>query len=97
MLDMRRGTCPVCRHDKILESTPADFADVNREKAMAVTYDPRWVMHGRNPDRPHGAFRIYVCRSCGFTQWFADAPGEIPVGEEHSTRIIEGTGGGPFR
>lgn len=100
MIDMRKGTCPICQHYEILEVVPADFADANLEQEMAVTYEPRWVMPGRNPSHPYGPLRIYVCRGCGYAQWFASDPQAIPVGEQHKTRLIRGPRpgeDGPYR
>jgi hypothetical protein len=82
----------------VLESLAAEFGDADSEKQMSVTYDKRWVAGGRNPKYGHGSLRMYVCRGCGYVQWFADAPDEIPVGAEYSTRVIKGPSpGGPFR
>jgi len=90
MNDMRKGTCPLCEHNEIIEATPADFADQDREVRAAITFDPRWVLSGRNPNSPHGLLKTYVCRDCGYVQWFADQPAEIPVDAEHRTRLIQG-------
>ena len=90
MRDIRKGICPLCEHNEILESIPALFGDQHKEVAFAVTYDSRWVQNGRNPNHPHGKVRVYVCRQCGYLQWFADEPATIPVGDEHKTRIIAG-------
>jgi len=98
MRDMRKGQCPVCEHDEVLESVVAEFGHSDFEKPMCVTYDPRWMFEGRNPTHGYGPLRIYVCRSCGFAQWFAGAPEKIPVGDDYRTRIINGPGtDGPYR
>lgn len=90
MLDLRKGTCPLCKHNEILESAVAEFASTDLEKPMCVTYDRRWVNQGRNPRYGHGPLFMYVCRSCGYVQWFANDPGTIPVDEEMRTRVIRG-------
>jgi hypothetical protein len=78
----------LCAHQEIIESVPALFGDADGEKEQAVTYEPRWVMSGRNPDHPRGILRLYVCRHCGFAQSFALDPGSIPIGKDHRTRLI---------
>lgn len=90
MVDMRKGTCPVCEHNEILEAEVAEFGNQDEERRMCVTYDKRWVASGRNPRHGHGPLRMYVCRACGFVQWFAEAPGEIPASDEICTRLIRG-------
>jgi hypothetical protein len=90
MKDMRNGLCPLCGHNEILEASAVEFGDGDTEKVSAVTYDPRWVLPSRNPNYPHGPLKLYVCRRCGYTQWFADCPENIPVGGQYGTRIIAG-------
>jgi len=91
MRDLRKGTCPLCEHNEVIESVAAEFSHSSAETPMSVTYDARWVVGGRNPRHGHGALRMYVCRSCGYVQWFADHPEKIPVSPEFGTRIIKGT------
>ena len=97
MRDIREGNCPLCNHDVIVEGVPGEFAE-QLEVTPAFTYDPRWVLGGRNPGHPHGPLMYYMCRKCGFLQWFVSGPGDVPIGEEYRTRLIEGKAGqGPFR
>ena len=98
MHDMRSGRCPLCDHRVILEAAPAEFAENGLEVSQAVTYDARWVLGGRNPKYPHGRMMLYVCRACGYCQYFADGASAIPVGQEYRTRLIEGPPqGDPYR
>ena len=99
MLDNRQGVCPLCEHNEIVEAVPAEFGESNMEVSQqAITYDPRWLMSGRNPVYPHGKLMVYVCRRCGYVQWFAENPEGIPIGAEYQTRLIEGEGErGPYR
>lgn len=90
MKDIRRGNCPLCDHHEIIEAIPAEFGESDFERRESVTYEPRWILGGRNPKLGHGPLRTYVCRSCGFTQQFADGPDRIPIAPRYSTRIIEG-------
>jgi len=87
MHDIRSGRCPLCDHREILEAVAAEFGDAGREVPSAITYDARWVLGGRNPSHPHGLLRAYVCRACGYCQYFAQDPANIPVGEEYRTRL----------
>jgi hypothetical protein len=91
MKDIREGNCPLCDHNEIIEAVPAEFSDAG-EIVAAVTYDPRWLLQGlgRNSRRPRGVLVIYVCRACGYLQWFAKDPDQIPIDEEHCTRLVKG-------
>jgi hypothetical protein len=91
MNDMRHGTCPLCQHTEIIEAAARDAVHSmpTRTLAVAVTqergfFDGQVTLDARH----HGALSMYVCRACGYVQWFADAPGKIPIGPEAHTRLV---------
>jgi hypothetical protein len=88
--DIRKGICPQCGHDEIIEAAQAEVGHSNFTLRMCVTYDPRWVFPGQNPSHGHGPLYLYVCRACGFCQWYAKNPENIPISEGHQTRLIKG-------
>jgi CheY-like chemotaxis protein len=95
MRDMRQGLCSLCGHNEIIEASAADFVgDSGPTRPMSVTYEIGWagVKH-------IGKFKTFVCRRCGFTQWFALAPESIPVAQEYGTRLLKGEDhdNGPYR
>jgi hypothetical protein len=91
MPDIRQGICPQCGHDEIIEAEQAEFTgEWDANYRMCVTYDQRWVLPGQNPSYGHGPLYLYVCRGCGFCQWYARNPEGIPVSEGHRTRLIQG-------
>jgi rubrerythrin len=91
MQDMREGNCPICDHDEVIEAVVRDLLDDSAEY-KAVTYEA--VNFGTivpiYQRVPHGVLKMYVCRSCGYTQWFADSPKSIPIGKEFMTKLIVG-------
>jgi hypothetical protein len=89
-IDIRKGICPQCGHHEIIEAAQSEFGDADRTSQMCVTYDARWVFPGLNPAKGHGPLYLYVCRACGFSQWYAKNPERIPISEGHRTRLIEG-------
>ena len=89
-LDIRQGICPQCGHDEIIEAQQSEFGHTDQGSPMSVTYDKRWVLSGQNPHYGHGHLYLYVCRRCGFCQWYAHSPQSIPVSENHRTRLIKG-------
>jgi hypothetical protein len=96
MTDMREGTCPMCTHKEIIEAVPGEFGAKNQEVPVAVTYgNPSGTK--REWDQPYGLLHMYVCRRCGYTQWYASYPGSIPVGPAFRTRVIKGKEEGPYR
>jgi rubrerythrin len=89
-MDIRQGICPLCQHNEIIETKVAEFGHNDLERRMCATYDERWVISGRNPVHGHGPLNLYTCRSCGFSQWFAENPQEIPISDDLRTRLIKG-------
>lgn len=39
-------------------------------------------------DRPAGVLEAHVCRACGFVDWYALDPQEIPIGPEYGTELV---------
>lgn len=98
MKDIRKGRCPLCDHREVLASEAREFAADSNGAVMSVTYDARWVQTGHNAKHGHGNLWMYVCRGCGYTQWFASDPMSIPVGDEYRTTLVRAPKGeGPFR
>ena len=92
MPDIREGSCPQCRHHEIIQSAPVTFvvAEGHPRPLMAAV--------GSDPSRFAGVLNVFICRRCGFTQWFAFAPADIPLGPEFGTRLIQGNvDNGPYR
>lgn len=85
MLDMRDGSCALCRHDEILEVEAKTSGYKGHVSRFAADYGTGGLFSSE-PDR--GAFLAYVCRKCGHTQWFAESPADIPVGP--GVRLLKG-------
>ncbi len=88
MRDIREGNCPLCDHHEITEVIPAEFGGNDLERLESVTYEVRWMLPGRNPTKPIGELRKYVCRSCGFTQEFTLKPSSVPDTSEYTRTIV---------
>lgn len=87
MEDIRRGKCPLCAHDRIVESWPSDWDGGNANRLSATNSVSKW---GKVTD--HGPMAAYICAQCGYTQWFTASPGEIPIGPEFRTRLVTPAG-----
>jgi hypothetical protein len=95
MPDLRDGTCTLCRHDEVIQAAPLQFGACGTT-VMAVSHERGFL--GTDLNRPLGPFNLFVCRRCGYTQWFAFEPEKIPIGTEHGTRLIKGQPtAGPYR
>jgi hypothetical protein len=101
MEDMRKGECPLCKHDEVIEAIAMDLAPVETAWppgtgafAAAVTH----TFREGNTFASHGIIRRYVRRRCGYMQSFADSPADIPIDAAHRTRLIGNRRpSGPYR
>jgi hypothetical protein len=41
------------------------------------------------PPTPIGFFNAYICRACGYVEWYVDHPGDIPIGPEYYTELVQ--------
>lgn len=96
MPDIREGCCPQCRHDEIIQAAPLVFVE-DAAVVLSVSHDVNGL--GADPRKPLGPLNLFVCRRCGYSQFFAFEPEKIPVGIAYGTRLIKGStsDGGPYR
>ena len=87
MEDIRQGLCPICRHNRVIEARPSVKGDQGLAPVAAAFPQGTGVFDGL---KEHGVLFAYICQRCGFTQWFAANPGEIPIFAWLGTRLIEG-------
>ncbi len=97
MEDIRKGVCPLCWHNQVIQGWPLDFAS-GMQNPLALAHVQSFVT-GPRQDKPLGPLLTYTCRRCGYTQWFVKDPETVPIDEKAHTRLIEGRPepGGPYR
>jgi hypothetical protein len=91
MLDMRNGTCALCKHTEIIDAPAIEYTG-GEPVRLSVTHAPEsldFLETRSSVDRPIGLLRILVCRSCGYVQWFASRPERIPIDETYGTKLID--------
>jgi predicted nucleic-acid-binding Zn-ribbon protein len=90
---IRDGICPRCQHDEIVQAAASQRLGIGLEP-LAVTHQRP---DGSTAPALFGPFNIYVCRRCGYTEWYAIDPDKIPIGDEYYTRLIKRPASGPYR
>lgn len=77
--------------------------DAQTSAPMYFTYAPTfgtWSV-ARRPDieidKGYGQLEIYACVGCGFVEWYAHAPRDIPIHPHLMTDKIDYGDGGPYR
>ena len=69
---------------------------------MAVTIGAQeagWLGFGVTADtkRAFGLLEMYVCRGCGYTEWYCSDPTNVPIGPQFMTELVELKTAGPYR
>jgi len=97
MEDIRKGACPLCLHNEIIEGPVFDLSPTRDPQTGALdgqgAFPAGFSYTGgsaRGAIVVHGPLTRYACRKCGYTQTFAGTPMEIPIGPKHGTRILSG-------
>jgi hypothetical protein len=86
MEDIRKGTCPLCRHREIVVSM---LSAVGADAQSPVVVAAEQISLGESPViRPRGRLSSHMCRRCGFTQLFANDPGNVPIGPRFGTTLL---------
>ena len=103
--------CQRCNHPQLVRALARELStapDGGRELfPMAVALVPK-LMTGlfsgaaKGVVRGHfeqlvGVLEMYVCRRCGFTEWYCREPDKLPIGEEFGTELIDITPDAPYR
>lgn len=91
-----RKPCARCGNRQIIRAQVRDVSALGLRSA-ALTSD----VHAAGTvdmTRPRGLLEAYTCRRCGFTEWYAQQPEDIPIGPAYGTELIDlDDDGGPYR
>jgi hypothetical protein len=102
--------CARCQHGELVRCLVRERLGDDRVAPLAAAFPRRlkvpvlmgdeMIEYANAPDvrRPTGVFVAYVCRRCGFTEWYALSPETIPVGVENGTElVVAGPARHPYR
>lgn len=92
------------------EYTVQKGQDWNQPEAgpMTLTQDPRIsariLFSGNTVEAPsvaeadgHGILEAFTCLACGFVEWWARSPQDIPIGPEYMSELVDYTASAPYR
>jgi hypothetical protein len=103
--------CHRCNHRELIRVLPRELTNVpgtgSREAApMFAVYGPTVIegsffssreVNAPDPQNGAGKMEMYICRGCGFTEWYCQDPSEIPIDPLYSTEAVSVGGDGPLR
>jgi hypothetical protein len=102
--------CVQCNGMQFIRAIPRELtaagrgSDVDRVASpMAVTYQHEYQTGpiagplGIDARKTYGYLEMYICRKCGFVEWYCSDPEHIPIGPQFMTETIDYGGEGPYR
>lgn len=105
--------CQRCNSMQFIRAVPRELTveveyEINRQVAspMPVTFEYQWKkswLGGRtalpiDSRKAFGYLEQYICRKCGFVEWYCNDPERIPVGPAYMTEAIDyGASDTPYR
>jgi hypothetical protein len=90
--------CRCCRGTSFIRVIPRDTWPQSQRGAQVAS--PMAVTLGAAPanlERPLGVLEMYVCRACGYVDWYCNDPQAVPIGPEYMTELVEAQGQPPYR
>ena len=82
--------CPKCQHGHILKIAAVPDQDGDhgiKNMHVAVTFSGTgWL--GGDKTTTAGMLYAYVCRRCGFTELYTDAPESIPIDGRYVKEVV---------
>jgi hypothetical protein len=95
-------SCNRCSHPELIRVFARELAFVDAALSpMAATCapgvakkllsnDPNGIgVEAQQRTKRFGLLEMYVCRQCGFTEWYCRDPENIPIGEEYGTELMK--------
>lgn len=108
-----RVPCTRCHGLQIVRVVPRTGGDrqysassvTNPVRPLAATFEFQVSNHGifgttqMMVDALHGVgeLELYICRGCGFSEWFCANAAEIPIGPGYMTQLIDMSSDTPYR
>jgi hypothetical protein len=96
----RRVTpCAKCSHTKLVRVVPREITE-GVAGPMFATHEIQRAgsaVLGIYPRAGYGVLEAYICKQCGFVEWYCQSPDEIPIGPEYMNELVDLDAGGPYR
>jgi len=96
--------CARCQHPVFVRVVPRELTagggDFVQPLAapMMLTFEvqsrTRMVFRGNEVDSPavgagHGVLEAYVCRACGYVEWYCQGPEDLPIGPAFNSELVD--------
>ncbi|MBA3822016.1 MAG: hypothetical protein H0X17_24235 [Deltaproteobacteria bacterium] len=96
----RRPTVPCvkCNGLSFVRAVPREIAPMLGHETHQVTSSVTVTFGGKrgddgqvnaDPRRRFGQLEMYICKGCGFVEWYCTDPERIPIGPHFMTELVE--------
>ena len=103
--------CARCGHTILLRAIPRELSEPTSGKDDSQGNAPMFVTYrvnvtdgffGRFVDAAEGSagmglLEMFVCRACGFVEWYCNDAANLPVGPQYMTEEIDVSSSTPYR
>ncbi|MCB9554537.1 MAG: hypothetical protein H6707_00440 [Deltaproteobacteria bacterium] len=96
----RSHTCPKCHHGEVLYIREVNDEMESRSarwRLARVKQSERGLLGDRTWINMYGLVEAYVCRACGYTEFYTRDAAEIPVDGVSTTLLSAADKPGPYR
>ncbi|MBA3539326.1 MAG: hypothetical protein H0T79_06830 [Deltaproteobacteria bacterium] len=87
-----RLPCAKCRGSKFVRAIPRELGADRTAGPMFAAYQIPGTsqrIDPLDPRRGFGVLEAYICKGCGFVEWYCQDPLEIPIGPEYMTEDVD--------
>ncbi len=86
---MKSGRCPKCAATPVvhLKWVP-DRGDGEIEHEMLLFRKATVLQALMGKEEKYGLLQLYICQSCGFTEWYTADPRRLPVHEMEDAELV---------
>ena len=96
-----RVPCVRCHGVEILRAVPRSPEAKRLLATLQVKTEDKGILGTSGIEvtgvRLLGELETYICRTCGFVEWYCVAPKAVPIGPAYNTELLDVSTGGPYR
>jgi hypothetical protein len=102
--------CMRCNGTVFIRVMPREFSAEGRDRVlshstdvvplaapMGLTYDVDKKVETPQLHQQRGIVETYVCKKCGFMEWYCQDPEDMPIGPEYMTDVVDVAGKTAYR
>ena len=98
-LSVESGRLGNARESNLAASGPMFATYTFRQEAKTGIFDEpgTFRVHPPQADEGFGMFEAYICKRCGFVDWYCHDPENIPISPGYMTEEIDSDAAEPYR